>query len=754
MQRRVVVRRAATTAARSLAVLAALGACGAQAATTSTAVLGRLGVTEVGCPYIITLTFGAGENCTYGGTTFILGLPPPFGESTGPYSTTAFYDFGRTPAVWSVDYVPTFGDQKIEQRVAGSVTVDDNGTPANGADDRLGFSFTLTSPFGGDILRRINNNVVDRYSSMTQVLAPVGVTTATPNATGGFDYVIASDGFPDLLPYADPNDATNNGRTVGSVESLASFSGGVADPLRWTGWPANAGFGSLEGNFGARTTGTITNPQCINRSGRTDCRNSTVSFGPREVGPNQAPGGGTTAEDVGWDQLLLRVSTDADGLVVALAGFSVEEFKPFGTAPCGTAQTAAAACDSYNTGYFTASSVRANDDGPIALASGGVVTIDVLANDTNFADPVTVSIVTPPASGTAEVLDSPGAAAVVRVRYTSAPGSSGLDTFVYQVSDGTSTGTATVTVDAGNLVPVATDGSIAGITTVGVAPLAASGTFTVPGPGGSLGNEGPGSAITITAAPARGSATVTGNVITYTITDATFVTGTEQFTYQIRDDDGDTDTGVLTVTLPNAAPTIADGAIFADEDRTSAALALAITAGNGSPGQHTLVVSAQGANGTCALTAPNATGRVTYRGNDGFSGTDSCELTLQDLDGESDTAVISVNVNELNEVTGTVGGAGAMDGAGVALLGLLAALRRRRRSLAAWPRRRPPAPRSARSSSPPARWRRASRTCRCRSPPSTRPRSSRPASPTSSTWPSSRRACRSSTRWARRCRCR
>jgi iron complex outermembrane receptor protein len=685
MQRRAVVRRAATRTARSLAVLAVLGAGAAHAATTSTPVIGSLGVTEVGCPYIITLTFGAGENCTYGGTTFIATLPPPFGESTGPYSTTAFYDFATTPAVWSVDYVPTFNDQKIQQRVAGSVTVDDNGTPANGADDRLGFSLTLTTPSGGDILRRINNNVVDRYSSMTQVLAPAGVTSATPNATGGFDYVIASDGFPALLPYADSNDPANNGRTVGSVESLASFSGGVIDPLRWTDWPANAGFGSLEGNFGVRTTGTITNPQCINRSGRTDCRNSTVSFGPREVGPNQAPGGGSTAEDVGWDQLLLRVSTDADGLVVAMAGFTVEEFKPFGTAPCGTDQTATNACDSFNTGYFTATSVRANDDGPIAIASGGEVTIDVLANDTNFADPVTVTIVTPPASGTAEVRDSPGNASVVRVRYTSNPGSSGLDTFVYQVSDGTSTGTATVTVDAGNLVPVATDGSIAGITTIGVAPLAATGTFTAPGPGGSLGNEGPRSEVRVVVDPAFGTTSVSGNVITYTVTNASFVTGTDQFTYQVRDDDEETDTGVVTITLLDGAPTIADGAIFADEDRTSAALALGITAGNGSPELHTLVVSAQAANGTCALTAPNATGRVTYRGNDGFSGTDSCQLTLTDLDGDVDTAVISVNVNELNEVTGTVGGAGAVDGAGVALLGLLAALRRRRRPLAAVP---------------------------------------------------------------------
>jgi hypothetical protein len=91
-------------------------------------------------------------------------------------------------------------------------------------------------------------------------------------------------------------------------------------------------------------------------------------------------------------------------------------------------------------------------DGPVAYADharvvvGNTIDVAVLANDFGFASPLAVSIVTAPANGTATVTGSPGDPATIRIRYTPDPGFSGPDSFVYTVSDGTATDSATVTI--------------------------------------------------------------------------------------------------------------------------------------------------------------------------------------------------------------------------------------------------------------------------------------------------------------------
>ncbi len=73
------------------------------------------------------------------------------------------------------------------------------------------------------------------------------------------------------------------------------------------------------------------------------------------------------------------------------------------------------------------------------------VSVAVAVNDGGFGSPVTVAIVTPPASGTAVVNGSPGAAASISVTYTPGPGYVGWDSLVYSVTDGLSSDTATLT---------------------------------------------------------------------------------------------------------------------------------------------------------------------------------------------------------------------------------------------------------------------------------------------------------------------
>jgi outer membrane receptor protein involved in Fe transport len=650
------------------------------AATTATPIAGQMGPTAQACLQQLTGAVGGGENCMYdSGPSSVLAAPGT-GEITGPFSQIYYYDYNQNPAAFSVTFVPTHNSGQISQVINGSVSIDDSGTPA-GTDDLISFNLTLTSPLGGDIIRHTGDKVVDKYTSMTQILAPRAVDAATSNVFGGYDYVIGSEGFPTLLTFNSPTEPESlpcAGQLFGSMDCRASFSGAVSDPDRWSG-VTDAGLGSLEGNTGVRTTGTVVNLACIDTGNNNDCQDSVVSFAPLLIGPNLAPGTGhVTAEDAGWDQLLLKVSTNAAGQVVTLAGFDVQEFQTFG-APfaCGSdpGATAGFACNSWSSGYFTAIGIVANDDGPVNTPENVAVTIDVMANDTGFSDPVTVTISTPPTQGTATVLvngapGNQGNQADIMISYIADVGASGDDTLIYTVTDGANTDSATVAlaITVPGLSPEAMAGSIA-IGTRATAPLDLTGTFTAPGNGGSLGNFP--ATVSVTTAAQHGAVTVSGATLSYRITDAAFFTGMDVFGYTITDNDGETDSGDVTVTIADLQPAISVWAISADQDHASAAYAIGqfIQLGNGAASQHEVTVSTQAEHGTCIVSPANATGRLVYTPADGYSGSDSCQLTVRDGDLDPAIGTVNITVNPLVTVTGKVGGAGALDLWGLLLLG-------------------------------------------------------------------------------------
>ena len=205
------------------------------AATTTTSVAGSLGPTEQACLQLLTTSVSLGENCMYDGGPSSVPTAPGSGEITGPFSQIHYYDYNQTPAAFSTTYVPAHDSGQISQLINGTLTIDDNDTPA-GTDDLISFTLTLTSPLGGDIVRYTGDSVVDKYTSMTQVLAPRVVNSATANAFGGHDYVIGSEGFPPLLTFNSPTEpeaAPCAGQSFGSMDCRASFSGAVSDPDRW-----------------------------------------------------------------------------------------------------------------------------------------------------------------------------------------------------------------------------------------------------------------------------------------------------------------------------------------------------------------------------------------------------------------------------------------------------------------------------------------------------------------------------------------
>jgi iron complex outermembrane receptor protein len=670
----------------------------ALAQAVETPVTGTLGKTIQTCLQLLTVSVSEGENCTYGGTVAPAFPIPPQGEEIGPNSFGYYYSDVTTPDAWvnARTFVPANGDGKLSAAIEGTITVDRGATPANPADDLISFSLTISDPNGGKVVR-ILNAVVERYASVTQTLAPRTASSATANAAGGFDYIIGSAGFPSRLVANELSEC--EGQPYGDFECAASFNVGL-DTNKWGNWPGSAGLGGLEGNIGAKTSGTVTGLECTAGPGAaagvvtTVCNTNQTAWNPVVNGPNNAGGGSSptergAAEDVGWDQVLLKVSTDVTGRVVSAEGFDVEEYRVFGQARCGDNTTGTgtytAICNSWHSSYFTLASVAAgvvaNDDGPVDVLQGATVTIDVLANDTDFDEPVTVEIITPPAKGTAVVTNSPGNADVVRIEYTADADEAGPDSFVYSVDDGSSTDTAIVTVNVTSALPVASPGTIT-IATAGRSPAGATGTFTAPGPGGSLGT--PTATVTVTAQGANGTATVgSGNVITYAIGSATFFTGSDSFTYQIEDGDGDLASATVTVNVPDVMPMLAGGSIFTEQNRTSAPLLPGVTPGNGSAAQHVLAVTAQGANGTCSLTATDGSGAVTYAGSADFAGSDSCTIRVTDGDGDAATAVINVTVAPVDEVEGRIGGASGTDPWTLLLLAAAGLARWRRRLAAA-----------------------------------------------------------------------
>ncbi|MEZ5563822.1 MAG: Ig-like domain-containing protein [Gammaproteobacteria bacterium] len=334
----------------------------------------------------------------------------------------------------------------------------------------------------------------------------------------------------------------------------------------------------------------------------------------------------------------------------------------------------------------------ANNDSA-STTRGVPVTVYPARNDAGYApDTVTVTPgVCTSGSGTIAVTSGNGGPRQdVLVTYTPpadnpASGSTTAlnDSCAYTIGNGVQPDdTANILVTVTNSVPVANDGNASAISTLGVAPAGRTATFTSPGTGGSLGNAG----VTTAGNGTRGTTSVAGNVITYTVTDAAFFAGSDTFTYTVTDADGaasdEVDTGTVTVTIADVAPAITVAAITTTEDTASAARSPTITLGNGSAAQHTLAVTTDGTNGSCVLSPATTAGTVIYTPNAGYSGGDSCILTLTDGDGDAATATISITVSAAPGSSGggsyLPGGGGALDLWGLSFLGGLAWLRRKR----------------------------------------------------------------------------
>ncbi|MCG8607944.1 tandem-95 repeat protein, partial [bacterium] len=284
-------------------------------------------------------------------------------------------------------------------------------------------------------------------------------------------------------------------------------------------------------------------------------------------------------------------------------------------------------------------STGTNEDTPVVVA--------VLSNDSDLdgtIDSTTVTVVTPPASGTTSV-DPVGG----EITYTPVLNFFGTDSFTYTVTDDdigvSSPGTVIVTVLEINDAPIATNDSTNTGEDTPVAVAVLSNDTDVDG------SLDPAS-VAIVADASNGSASVdlTTGVVTYTPNNNFF--GSDTFTYSVADDEGDVSNianVIITISDDNDPPVASDDTATTPEDTAVTIPVLANDSDlDGTLQSGSVKVVTDVGNGSTTID-PN-TGVVTYSPAVDFFGSDSFTYTVTDDDGGvSNVATVTVTVSDVND---------------------------------------------------------------------------------------------------------
>ncbi|GAB4251164.1 MAG: hypothetical protein Kow00109_26940 [Acidobacteriota bacterium] len=352
---------------------------------------------------------------------------------------------------------------------------------------------------------------------------------------------------------------------------------------------------------------------------------------------------------------VLANDSDVDGDSLSIAGVSQPAHgtaEVVGSAIRYTAAAGYQGSDSFtytvsdgNGGTATAQvtvQVTAPNQSPQAAPDGGTVAEDgtlvlnVVANDSDpDGDTLTVTGVTQPAHGTAEVASS------TSVRYRPAANYHGGDSFTYTVGDGRGgTATATVTIT---------------VTPVNDFPVAVGDAVTVPEDGSVdvdvLANDSDvdGDSLTITSVgnPTHGSATLLANQRIRYVPAANYH-GSDSFTYTIADGNGGTvaATVSVTVTSVNDVPVAADDTLTVAEDTSGTVYPLA---NDSDPDGEALTIASVGPAQHGTVTAVAGSG-LRYTPNPNFFGTDAFTYSVKDAAGATAGATVRITVTSVNDL--------------------------------------------------------------------------------------------------------
>ncbi len=281
------------------------------------------------------------------------------------------------------------------------------------------------------------------------------------------------------------------------------------------------------------------------------------------------------------------------------------------------------------------------NDAPVAVNDNATtpedtaITLDVLANDSDVdGDVLTVTAVTTPTAGIT-VLHADNT-----VTYTPNPDFNGVATFSYSITDGhggSDTAVVTIAVNPVNDTPVAAnDNATTPEDTAVTINLLANDTDV----------DGDTLVVSTVTTPTHGTVMVNpDNTVTYT--PAPNYHGSDTFAYTVSDGHGGHDTAVVTITVTpvNDAPVANDDSVSTAEDT---AVTVDVLANDTDVDGDALLVSSvtQPAHGLVTINADNS---VTYAPDAGFAGEDSFSYSIDDGQGGTDTAVVTVSVTAEND---------------------------------------------------------------------------------------------------------
>ena len=261
------------------------------------------------------------------------------------------------------------------------------------------------------------------------------------------------------------------------------------------------------------------------------------------------------------------------------------------------------------------------------------VYVDVLANDKGLEDGgITLKIVTSPGEGTAEVSGD-------SILYTPANGFSGISVFEYSVSDmdgDSDTAQVTITVlkeGVTNHIPVAVNDVIETIINTPVDIHVLSNDTLHDGFG----------ELKIYTEPASGSVLVNENR-TITYTPSNLFIGDDSFEYWVEDIHGDYDiasVSVRVVETPNYKP-VANNDARGTEYQTPVYVDVLRNDTGLEDGGITLKIVTGPGEGTANVSGDS----ILYTPANGFSGLSVFEYSVTDVDGDSDTAQVTITVLE------------------------------------------------------------------------------------------------------------
>ena len=276
---------------------------------------------------------------------------------------------------------------------------------------------------------------------------------------------------------------------------------------------------------------------------------------------------------------------------------------------------------------------------------GNPVTTNVRANDSSssgqpLANP---TIVTAPTKGTA-VVNADGS-----ITYTPTPGTSGTDSYTYQVCDTgvpAVCGTATVTVSVANTVTATPDNASTPQNTAVTTPVLGNDTVS---PGGAPLNP---ASVTVTVAPAHGTTSVNAGTGAVTYTPALGYSGPDSYTYRVCD--GSTPTPVCATAVVRVA--VGTDTVSANPDAASTTpgnpVTTAVRANDSTSTGQPLAnptIQAGPAKGTATV---NPDGTITYTPADGTSGTDSYAYRVCDTSSPTPVCgITTVTISVVNTVT-------------------------------------------------------------------------------------------------------